>query len=103
MRTLSKKITAFTKAYVKLESIESDIDLCRNHLTLAEFEILYSIMEKLSHLNKCDGVYCICSEVADWCKRNGLFVIPPHGDDAYGSINYYITADENVYKERCKV
>lgn len=75
------------KVYDKYYLIETDRDLNRNKLTLFSYSILANVLNVICN-RKADGVWIIHKEVADWCKRNGLIVDEPHGDDPTACINY---------------
>ena len=93
METYINKIKLFTKVYNKFKSIENEKDLKKNKLTLADYDILFDVLQEL---NKCDSVWCLSENLADWCKKQGLFVTPPisSAESSYSCVNYSISIIE---------
>lgn len=85
MKTLAQQTKVFTKAYNAFMAIENDNDLRRNNLTVAEYRMLYDVLVSLC---KIQGVYSLClsKNVAMWCRKYGLQVEEPHGNE----VNYKI-------------
>lgn len=79
------------KAYTKYRTIDTVADLKRNKLTLDEYKTLTSVLDTICN-RKSDGVWTFKDGVADWCRRNGLIVTDPHGDDRTACVNYWISA-----------
>jgi hypothetical protein len=79
------------KVYDKYRLIDTDTDLKKHKLTLYSYHCLERILDTICN-RKSDGTWTIHKEVADWCKRNGLIVDEPHGDDPTACINYWISA-----------
>lgn len=95
MKTYINEIKLFTKVYNKFKSIENVKDLKKNKLTLTDYDVLFEILKKLSNIKECDGVWCVNENVASWCRKQGMYVIPPEGNGWYASINYWISIIEN--------
>jgi hypothetical protein len=95
METYINKIKLFTKVYNKFKSIENEKDLKKNKLALVDYEVLFEILKKISNFKECSGVWCMQENVANWCKNQGMYVIPPKGSGQYDSVNYWISIIEN--------
>ena len=74
-KTNVKKMKVMTKAYEAWRTIENDVDLRKNKLTLNEYQVLTDVLKKLSTMES-DGEYTLLAGVANWCKKHGLFVKP---------------------------
>ena len=93
MSELTKRVKILNKAYTEFQSIENKKDLKKNGLTLNDYHILFDVLQEL---NKCDSVWCLSENVADWCKKQGLFVTPPFSsaESSYSCVNYSISIIE---------
>lgn len=93
MSELTKRVKILNKAYTEFQSIENEKDLKKNGLTLNDYHILFDVLQEL---NKCDSVWCLSENVADWCKKQGLFVTPPisSAESSYSCVNYSISIIE---------
>lgn len=87
-KSKTKKMHIFTKAFHKYKEIDSDRDLAKNHLTLAEYETVYDGLAELSRIRKGDKFQTFMSGVAKWFENNGFSVkLDNHG------VNYIISLD----------
>jgi len=93
MSELTKRVKILNKAYTEFQSIENKKDLKKNGLTLSDYHKLFDVLQEL---NKCDSVWCLSENVADWCKKQGLFVTPPisSAESLYSCVNYSISIIE---------
>lgn len=90
MSKLTEKVKILNKAYTEFQSIKNEKDLKKNGLTLSDYCILFDVLQEL---NKCDSVWCLSKNVADWCKKQGLFITPPisSAESSYSCVNYFIS------------
>lgn len=95
MSKLTKRVKILNKVYTEFQSIENGKDLKKNKLTLADYDVLFEILKKISNFKECSGVWCMQENVANWCKKQGMYVIPPKRSGKYDSVNYWINIIEN--------
>lgn len=86
-RRLSRKTQQ--RIYDKFYSIDTAEDLRRNHLTLHDCNVLCSVLNDVFN-GQFHSVYTVNSSVAIWCRKAGLTVIDPHGEDYTECVNYNI-------------
>lgn len=70
--TTANKARIFTKAYHKYKEIESDKDLKKNHLTLAEYRSVEDILKEMADLQHDSKTFQ--TNVAEWFKRMDFVV-----------------------------
>lgn len=87
-RRLSRKTQQ--RIYNKFNMIETAEDLRKNHLTLHDYNVLLSVLNAVLN-SESHRTYTINSSVAEWCRKAGLTVIDPHGEDYTECVNYNIS------------
>ena len=78
------------RIYDKFHSIDTAEDLRRNHLTLHDYNVLLSVLNAVFN-GDTHSAYTINSSVAEWCRKAGLTVTNPHGEDHTECVNYNIS------------
>ena len=91
-RRLSRKTQQ--RIYDKFYSIDTAEDLRRNHLTLHDYNVLCSVLSDVFN-GQFHSAYTINSSVAIWCRKAGLTVGDPHGEDCMKCVNYNISIYKN--------
>lgn len=91
-RRLSRKTQQ--RIYDKFHSIDTAEDLRRNHLTLHDYNVLCSVLNDVFN-GEFHSVYTVNSSVAIWCRKAGLTVEDPHGEDYMKCVNYNISIYRN--------
>ena len=89
-RRLSRK--AQQRIYNKFRMMDTAEDLRKNHLTLHDYNVLLSVLNDVFN-GDTHSTYTINSSVAEWCRKAGLTVTNPHGEDYTECVNYNI----NIY------
>lgn len=87
-RRLSRKTQQ--RIYDKFRMINTAEDLRKNHLTLYDYNVLLSVLNAVFN-GESRSTYTINSSVAEWCRKAGLTVVDPHGDDYTECVNYSVS------------
>lgn len=78
------------RIYNKFNMIETAEDMRKNHITLHDYNVLLSVLNAVFN-SEPHSTYTINSSVAEWCRKAGLTVIDPHGEDYTECVNYNIS------------